>query len=168
MATDKKGPRATKRGAKKSEAKKPSAKETAATAARIAARKTAVVKAPAPTPQSEPVLVNALKPEKMPAEAALMDRTFATFEKSLKAAVPAAVAINHKLVDIAEANLKASMALARDLASAKSPLEMIQLGMTYWHDNMGVLSAQALELRTLSSAVMASANEPIRERPRGS
>lgn len=166
MATDKKGPRAKKLGAKKSEAKKPPAKRAAATAARATARKAAAA-APAPTPKTEPVRANALKPSKKLAEIALMGRTADTFEKSLKAAVPAAAAFNHKLVDIAQTNMNAGMALVRDLVGAKSPWEMMLLGMTHWHDNMGLLTAQTRELRTLSSAFMASANEPIRAHLRG-
>jgi Phasin protein len=163
MATDKKGPRAKKLGAKKSEVKKPSAKRTAATAAHATARKTAMAKAPASVPQTAPVPVNAFKPEEKAVETALVERTFDTFE-SLKAAVPAAVAVNHKLVDIAQTNMKAGMALARDLASAKSPLEMMQLGMTSWQAHLGVLEAQARELRMLSAELMTTANEPIRAR----
>ena len=168
MATGKKGPRANKPGAKKSEVKKPSAKRAAASAASATARKTAAAKAPASTPKTEPVRVSVLKPEEKLAEAAFMERTVDMFEKSLKAVVPGAVAVNHKLVDIAQTNMKAGIELARDLASAKSPLEIMRLGMSYWHDSMGALSAQALELRTLSSAAIASANEPIRAHLRGS
>lgn len=168
MATQKKRPPAKKLGAKKSEVKKPSAKRASASAAGATARKTAAAKAPASTPKIEPVRVSVVKPEEKLPKAALMERTVDTFEKSLKAAIPAAVAVNHKLVDIAQSNMKASIELARDLASAKSPLEIMWLGMTYWRDNMEVLSAQALELRTLYSAVMASANEPIRAHLRGS
>lgn len=161
MATDKKGPRAKKLGAKKSEVKKPSAKRTAATAAHATARKTAMAKAPASMPQTTPV--PASKPEEKPAETALVERTFDTFE-SLKAAVPAAVAVNHKLVDIVQTNMKAGMALARDLASAKSPLEIMQLGMSSWQAHLGVLEAQARELRMLSAELMTTANEPFRAR----
>jgi hypothetical protein len=53
------------------------------------------------------------------------------------------------------------MELARDLANAKSPLEMMQLGMTYWQEHMGAFEAQAQELRTLSAKFMTTASEPI-------
>lgn len=38
--------------------------------------------------------------------------------------------------------------------------------MTYWQENMGVFQAQALELRTLQAAFVATASEPIREHMR--
>jgi hypothetical protein len=55
-----------------------------------------------------------------------------------------------------------SVELARDLAGAKSPMEMMRLGMNYWHEHMGVFEAQAQELRTLSAEFVTTASEPIR------
>jgi len=96
-----------------------------------------------------PVLVNAVKPEEKLPDTALVERAVDSLEKSLKAAVPAAVAVNRKLVDIAQANMNSSLELARDLANAKSPMEMMRLQMNYWHENMSVFGAQAQELRAL-------------------
>jgi hypothetical protein len=77
--------------------------------------------------------------------------------------MPAAVAVNSKLVDIAQVNMNAGMELARDLASAKTPMEFMRLGMTYWHENMGLFQAQAQELRALSAKFVTTASEPIRD-----
>ncbi len=119
----------------------------------------------APEPAPAPVLVNAVKPEeKLPPSAhGSVESAVDTFEKSLKAAIPVARKVNRKLVDIAQANMNSGLELARDLAGAKSPMEMMRLGMNYWHEHMGVFEAQAQELRMLSAEFMTTASEPIRE-----
>ncbi len=158
----------------KPRAKKPAGKKPAAKASRPEVRKTAPAKDPAPVKASTPaqvaeapvVLANAVKPEEKLPETALVTQAMDSLEKSLKAAVPAAVAVNSKLVDIAQSNMNAGMELARDLAGAKTPMEFMRLGMTYWQENMGVFQAQALELRTLQAALVATASEPIREHMR--
>jgi len=158
----------------KPRAKKPAGKKPAAKASRPEVRKTAPAKDPAPVKAPTPaqvaeapvVRVNAVKPEEKLPETALVTQAMGSLEKSLKAAVPAAVAVNSKLVDIAQANMNAGMELARDLAGAKTPMEFMRLGMTYWQESMGVFQAQALELRTLQAAFVATASEPIREHMR--
>lgn len=159
----------------KTKAKKPAGKKPAVKESRPEARKTAPakdptpVKAPAPAQVTEApaVLVNAVKPEEKLPETAVV-QAMDSFEKSLKAAVPAAVAVNSKLVDIAQANMNAGMELARDLAGATTPMEFMRLGMTYWQENMGVFQAQAAELRTLQAAFVATASQPMREHIRRS
>src|SRR5690606_21955217 len=152
---------------------KPAAKKKAtAGAANPAARKSAAAKAPAPesavaaAPEpvtaEAPALVNAAKPDEKLDDTAFVALAVGSVEKSLKAAVPAAVAVNSKLVDFAQANMNSGMELARDLAGAKSPMEMMRLSMAYWHENMGVFRAQAQELQTLSASLVTKASEPIR------
>jgi hypothetical protein len=118
----------------------------------------------APEPVPAPVLVNAVKPEEKlsPSTQGSVESAVDTFEKSLKAAMPVARKVNRKLVDIAQANMNSGLELARDLAGAKSPMEMMRLGMNYWHEHMGVFEAQAQELRMLSAEFMTTASEPIR------
>jgi hypothetical protein len=118
----------------------------------------------APEPAPAPVLVNAVKPEEKlsPSTQGSVESAVDTFEKSLKAAMPVARKVNRKLVDIAQANMNSGLELARDLAGAKSPMEMMRLGMNYWHEHMGVFEAQAQELRMLSAEFMTTASEPIR------
>jgi len=160
----------------KTKAKKPARKKPAVKESRPEARKTAPAKDPTPVNAPAPaqitevpaVLVNAVKPEEKLPETALVVQAMDSFEKSLKAAVPAAVAVNSKLVDIAQANMNAGMELARDLAGAKTPMEFMRLGMTYWQENMGVFQAQAAELRTLQAAFVATASQPMREHIRRS
>lgn len=74
--------------------------------------------------------------------------------------------MNAKLVDIAQTNMNAGMALAHELAAARTPMEFMRLGMTYWQENMGLFQAQAEELRTLSAKFVTTASEPIRDHVR--
>jgi len=141
-------------------------------------REAVTPKAPAPMPlkrpATAPVLVNAVKPEEMlpePADDAIGDAiesAVETLEKALQAAMPVARAVNAKLVDIAQTNMNAGLELARDLASAKTPMEAMRLQMDYWQDCVGVFGSQAQELRTLSAEFLATASEPIRAHMRRS
>jgi len=121
--------------------------KTAATASRATARKTEKANAPA----SEAM---ASKRSEIPAGAMNLTDT---------QAVPATAPVNAKLADIARTNMNAGLELACDLASAKSPMEAMRLGLAYWYDNIGVFRAQAQELRALSANLVTIANEPIRE-----
>jgi len=159
MATHPKKPHAKKSASKKIAAATvngPAVRKSPATAA------PPVAVSPARVSPVAPVLVNAVKPEEKLPDTALVERAVNSLEKSLKAAVPAAVAVNRKLVDIAQANMNSGLELARDLANAKSPMEMMRLQMTYWHENMSVFGAQAQELRTLSAEFLATTAEPFR------
>jgi len=82
--------------------------------------------------------------------------------QSLQAAVPAAVAVNTKLVDIAQENVSAGLELARDLAGAKSPMEAMQLGVDYWFNQIVAVQAQTRELHSLSAAWVKTASEQTR------
>ena len=82
--------------------------------------------------------------------------------QSLQAAVPVAVAVNTKLVDIAQENVSAGLELARDLAGAKSPMEAMQLGVDYWFNQIGAVQAQTREPHSLSAAWVKTASEQTR------
>ncbi|MGD8479110.1 MAG: phasin family protein [Methyloceanibacter sp.] len=79
--------------------------------------------------------------------------------QALNATVPAAVAVNTKLVDIAHANVSAGLELARDLVHAKTPMEAMRVGVAYWFGHLGAVQAQARELQSLSAAWVKSASE---------
>ena len=160
-----KGSEAKAAGPKKLPAKKPPKKKVAAAAAGAPAVRQAPARETAPpitAAKTAAVLVNAVTPDERLADPALMQRAVATIEQSWKTVVPAAVAVNRKLVDIAQANVNSGLELARDLAGAKSPIEMVRLGMTYWNEHMDVFRAQAEELRALQAAFVAKASEPLR------
>jgi hypothetical protein len=144
----------------KTQAKKPAKKKVVAAKVNEAA----VRGEAAPEPVPAPVLVNSVKPDEKLTEPTqvTLETAVDTIEKTLKAALPIARKVNHKLVDIAQTNMNSGLELARDLAGAKSPMEAMRLGMNYWHEHMGIFEAQAQELRTLSAEFVATASEPIR------
>jgi phasin len=85
-----------------------------------------------------------------------------TMEKSFDAAGQGAVALNRKIIDIAQRNLNSGFDLAKNLAGAKNLAEMMEFQAAYWRKQLGALAAQAEEVRALSSEVTADAAEPIK------
>ena len=83
-------------------------------------------------------------------------------EWPFEAAGQSALAMNRKLIEIAQANVTSSFDFARNLAGAKSPVEMMQLQMCYWQERISALASQAEELRALSAELVASASAPIK------
>jgi hypothetical protein len=86
-----------------------------------------------------------------------------SFEQSFKAAGLGAAAWNRKLIAIAQENVNSGLELVRDLAGARTPLQVMRLQMSYWHDMLGAFESQAKELRALSADAMAKTAEPVRE-----
>jgi hypothetical protein len=82
--------------------------------------------------------------------------------RSLQITMPAAVAVNTKLFDMAHSNVSAGLELARDLAGAKTPMEAMRLGVAYWFNHLGAVQAQARELQSLSAAWVKTASQQIR------
>lgn len=90
------------------------------------------------------------------------DATLTTFERTFDAAGQGAVAFNLKIVDLAQCNVDASFDLATSLAGAKDLADMVELQAAFWRKQLGVLTAQAEEVRALSTRVTAAAVEPIK------
>jgi phasin len=90
------------------------------------------------------------------------DASLTTFERSFEIAGQGAVAFNRKIVDIARRNVDASFNLAGSLAGAKKLTDMVELQAAFWRQQFGVLTAQAEEVRALSTKVTAAAAEPIK------
>jgi phasin len=90
------------------------------------------------------------------------DSSLTTFERSFDAASQGAAAFNRKFVDIARRNIEASFELATSLAGAKTLADMVELQSAFWRKQLGVLTAQAEEVRALSTKVTADTAEPIR------
>ena len=55
-----------------------------------------------------------------------------------------------------------SFDLAKSLAGAKSLADMVELQTAFWRKQFGTLTAQAEEVRELSTKVTADATEPIK------
>jgi phasin len=83
-------------------------------------------------------------------------------EQALNAAGQGTAALNRKVIDIAQRNVNSGFDLAKSLAAAKSVPEIVELQASYWRNQFGTLSAQAEELRVLSTKIAADAVEPIK------
>jgi phasin len=90
------------------------------------------------------------------------DASLTTFERTFDAAGQGAVAFNRKIVDLARLNVDASFDLATSLAGAKDLSEMVEFQAAFWRKQFGVLTAQAEEVRALSTKVTAAAARPIK------
>jgi len=90
------------------------------------------------------------------------EASVATFEKSFDAAGQGAVAFNRKVIDIVRRNILTNFDLAKSLAGAKNLADMVELHAAYWQKQIGVLTAQAEEVRELSTKMTADATEVIK------
>jgi phasin len=90
------------------------------------------------------------------------EASVATFEKSFDAAGQGAAAFNRKIIDIARRNLNSGFDLAKSLAGAKNLTDMVELQTAYWRKQFGALTAQAEEVRELSTKA-ADATEALKE-----
>jgi phasin len=89
------------------------------------------------------------------------DASLTTFERTFDAAGEGAAAFNRKIVDLARRNVDASFDLATSLAGAKDLADVVELQAAFWRKQFGLLTAQAEEVRALSTKVTAAAAEPI-------
>jgi phasin len=92
----------------------------------------------------------------------VLDASMTTFERSFDAAGQGATAFNRKIVDIAQRNLNSVFDLAKSLASAKNLTEVVELQTAYWQKQFSAMTAQAEEVRALSTKVTAATAEPIK------
>jgi phasin len=90
------------------------------------------------------------------------DASLMTFERTFEAAGQGAAAFNRKIVDIARRNVDVSFDLAKSLASAKNLADIVELQAAFWRKQFGVLTAQAEEVRALSTKVTADMAKPIK------
>jgi hypothetical protein len=74
--------------------------------------------------------------------------------------------VNRKLIDFTRANVSSGFDFAMSLAAASSPVQIMQLQMSYWDERMKVLASQAEELRALSADLVAKTSEPLRAQMR--
>jgi hypothetical protein len=133
----------------------------------VVVKEVAKEKALEPSPVSRParpvVVKEAEKRKPLEPPAPLLGNPLDTFERSFKAAGQGAIAVNQKLLDFARANMSSGFDFAVSLAFASSPMQMMQLQVSYWDERMKVLASQAEELRALSADLMAMTSEPIRQ-----
>jgi phasin len=84
------------------------------------------------------------------------------WERSFDATNQGAVALNRKIIDIAQRNINSGFDLAKGLAGAKNLAEAMELQADYWRKHLDTLAAQAEEVRTLSAQVAADATKPMK------
>ena len=85
-----------------------------------------------------------------------------SWERSFDATNQGAVALNRKIIDIAQRNINSGFDLAKRLAGAKNLAEATELQADYWRKQLDTLAAQAEEVRTLSAQVAADATKPMK------
>jgi phasin len=90
-----------------------------------------------------------------------LEAVLTSWEKSFDATGQGAVALNRKIIDIAQRNINSSFDLAKGLAGAKNLAEAVELQSAYWRQQLDTLAAQAEDVRTLSTQVTADAAAPI-------
>jgi len=82
--------------------------------------------------------------------------------ESLEQSCEGAVALNRKIIEIAERNVSTGFDLAMSLAGARNLAEVMNLQADYWRKQFDILSAQTEELRALSTRVATSLTKPIK------
>jgi phasin len=90
------------------------------------------------------------------------EASVATFEKSFDAAGQGAAAFNRKIIDIAQRNLSSGFDLAKSLAGAKTLTDMVEVQAAFWRKQFGTMTAQAEEVRELSTKMTADAAEAVK------
>ena len=93
-----------------------------------------------------------------------LDAAGDTMAKTFDAASQGAVALNRKIIDVAQRNVSSGFDLAKSLAGAKNLAEIVELQAAYWQKQFGALTAQAEEVHALSTKVTADTAEPIKAR----
>jgi hypothetical protein len=89
--------------------------------------------------------------------------TFESWESSLDAAGQGSVALNHKIVHIADRNIRSSFDLATRLLASKNLADALEVQTAYWRKQFGELRMQAEEVRALLKKVTTTVAQPIKE-----
>ncbi len=72
--------------------------------------------------------------------------------------------LNVRLIDMAQANTNAAFDLAREVAEAKAPSDLVQACTTHATKQFDMLTKQASELTTLSQRFASASAEPVTRR----
>ena len=91
-----------------------------------------------------------------------LDASIATFERTFDAAGQGAAAFNRKIIDLAQRNVNSVFDLTKSLAGAKNLTDIVELQSAYWQKQLSALTAQAEEVRALSTKATAHAAEQIK------
>jgi hypothetical protein len=119
--------------------------------------------APKPLPAKAEIAKPDLPTEPVAAsERAAVETAVESFQRSFQATVE----VNRLLLDIGRSNFASGFEFARTLAGVRTPIEAARLQLAFFDERMKTLLQQAEELRALSAAHLARANEPIRAQMR--
>ena len=115
--------------------------------------------------QCEPLLRS---PWLRPAKSMIAPRMRSThrcvlFEKTFDAAGQGPLCFNRKIIDLGQRNVNSVFDLAKSLARARNLSDIVQVQAAYWQKQVSALTAQAEEVRALSTKVAADTAEPIKE-----
>jgi phasin len=91
-----------------------------------------------------------------------LETVLVSWERSFDAGGQGVAALNRKVIDIAQRNINSGFDLAKSLAGAKNLAEWLELQAAYWRKQLGALTAQAEEFRSLSIKVAADAAAPMK------
>ena len=72
------------------------------------------------------------------------------------------MALNRKVIDIAQRNINSGFDLAKSLAGAKNLAQAVELQAAYWRKQLATLTAQVEEFSSLSTKVAADAAAPMK------
>ncbi len=85
-------------------------------------------------------------------------------EGTIETARDGAFAIGAKALDAAKSNSDASFALARDLLTAKTMSDVLELQSTFARSQFEAVSAQVKELQALTGKLFADTTKPVTEK----
>jgi len=91
-----------------------------------------------------------------------MDEAVSMFEVTIERGGEGAVALNRKAIDIAQDNLNSSFDLAKQLAGADSLNTVMELNVAFMRKQFETLTAQAQEVRDLTTQVTNSTAAPAK------
>ena len=129
---------------------------------RLVAAKQRAEAAPPEAPASRAVnLPVAVTVAAKPVEQAFA-RSVETWQRSMQAAGRTAVTVNCALLGLAQETMNSSLELARDLASARTPVEAARLQLGFWQDWLDVCESHNKALREVALELVAHARAPVR------
>ena len=92
-----------------------------------------------------------------------LEAALQTVDRSRDALSQGAVALNRKIIEIAQRNINTGFDLARSLVTAKTLAEIVELRATYWRKQFTALTEQAEEIRALYAKMADQMTGPIKD-----
>ena len=90
-------------------------------------------------------------------------RAIEIWQRSVQTAGSSAVTVNCTLLSFAQDTMNSSLELARDLASARTPVEAARLQLGFWQDWLDACDSHSKTLRQVALELAAHARAPVRD-----